>query len=76
MVPSTSLRNLTPSSTGDGSITLAVPGTIEDLNNDGHGQSLAATVTLMPAPAASMLPLSSIARLLIVTWPSAPGTQL
>src|SRR4029079_1087904 len=75
MNPSMSLVNCTPSSTALVSAALGTAGTAPDRQMLVHGHSLAAIETTTPAPAASRLPLSSIARLLIVADPGAPGVQ-
>ena len=60
--PKTSVRNLTPTSTGDVSPASGVPG-VTELPQSEHGQL---TATWLPAPGTWVLPLSSVARTLMV----------
>src|SRR4051812_47815530 len=71
-----SLRNLTPSSTGLASPASMIAGVAAAFHRLEHGQLPLLTVTVIPGPAISMLPLSSIARLRIVDGPGPPGSQL
>src|SRR3954466_14119868 len=73
--PLMSLLNLTPSSYGLGSGALGLVGTVDGFHRLGHGHAPTITDTVTPEPAASRLPLSSTARLRIVTAPTAPGDQ-
>src|SRR6185295_17256573 len=75
MKPSMSLLNFTPSSYGLESAALGLVGTVDGFHRLVHGQAPTTTGTVTPAPGASRLPLSSIARLRIVAVPSAPGDQ-
>src|SRR5436305_888757 len=75
MKPSMSLLNLTPSSYGLASDELGFVGTVDGFHRFGHGQAPTTTDTVMPLPADSRLPLSSIARLRSVADPSPPGDQ-
>ena len=70
--PATSERNLTPSSTAPGS--LSIGGTTESDQIE-QGQLAGTTSTTIPGPGVSRLPLSSAARVLIVAWPVALGVQ-
>src|SRR6266851_2091316 len=73
MYPPWSAVNLTPSSTDDVS---PVAAGAAELGSSEHGHGRGLTVTATPAPGVSMLPLSSVARLRIVTLPVGPGVQL
>src|SRR5262245_39847277 len=77
MKPSTSLVNFTPISTGFASEEFRTAGTADEFHKllllRGHPP--AAIETVMPAPADSMLPLASIARLRMVAMPNAHGGQ-
>src|SRR6478752_2843259 len=75
MNPSMSLVNCTPSSTALVSAALGTAGTAPERQMLVHGHSLATIEMATPAPAASRLPLSSIARLLIDAAPGTPGVQ-
>src|SRR4051812_15350844 len=75
MKPSASLLNLTPTSTALVSSELAMIGTADGFQSVVHGHVPAITETVAPAPADSMLPLSSIARVRIVADPTVPGFQ-
>src|SRR3982751_414284 len=75
MNPSMSLVNWTPSSTALVSAALGTAGTAPERQMLEHGHSFAAIDSATPAPADSRLPLSSIARLLMVAPPGAPGVQ-
>src|SRR3954469_4694608 len=75
MNPSMSLLNLTPSSYGLVSAALGLVGTTAGFQRFGHGHAPTTTETVMPGPAASRLPLSSTARLRIVTGPRTLGDQ-
>jgi hypothetical protein len=69
---------LTPSSTEAESESAGVPG-VAPLGQIEHGQVVGPplpTVTVTPAPAASKLPLSSAALLLIVTDPVLRGVHV
>src|SRR6266852_4717883 len=73
IVPPTSDRNFTPSSTELSGPLSAMPGAADDaqiVKLDGCD-----TVTVVPALGVSRLPLSSTARLLIVTVPELAGVQ-
>jgi hypothetical protein len=75
--PPTSLRNFTPTSTAAVSESAATPG-VAVSGQIVHGQVAGPglpTVTVTPAPGASRLPLSSAARLLMVTDPEPLGVQ-
>src|SRR4051794_2893061 len=75
MKPSMSLLNSTPSSTALPSAALGTVGTAVGFHRLVHGHSPWAIDTVVPGPAASRLPLSSIARALIVAEPGTPGVQ-
>src|SRR5438876_9677352 len=75
MKPSMSLLNFTPNSTALPSAALGTVGVAAGLHRLVHGHVPTTTVTLTPAPADSRLPLSSTARLRIVTAPSTLGDQ-
>ena len=75
MKPVMSLRNFTPSSTRSASAALRLAGIADGFHRLVHGHSPAITDTVMPAPADSMLPLSSIARLRIVRRADRAGVQ-
>jgi hypothetical protein len=78
MKPFTLARNLTPTSTALGSLDDALAGVVEEVQML-HGQFGGAggpMVTRTLADGASMLPLSSTLRLLIVAMPWGPGVQL
>src|SRR5262249_12629097 len=75
MKPSMSLLNSTPSSTALVSAALGTVGTAVGRQMLVQGQSPCSIDTVAPAPAASRLPLSSIARTLIVAEPGTPGVQ-
>src|SRR5215467_6410316 len=75
MNPSTSLLNCMPSSTALVSELLGTVGTELGLQTLVHGHSPCAIDTVLPAPAVSRLPLSSIARALMVAVPGTPGVQ-
>src|SRR5438067_2869986 len=75
MKPSWSAVNLTPTLTAALSDCDGVGGVTVDAQIV-HGQALGATVTATPLPGVSRLPLSSTARLLIVTLPVLDGVQL
>src|SRR3954452_16682575 len=75
MNPSMSLLNLTPSSYGLASAALGLVGTVVGFHKPVHGQAPTTTETVMPAPDASRLPLSSIERLRIVAAPGTLGDQ-
>src|SRR5262245_46302939 len=75
MKPAASLLNLTPSSSGVASPKSGIGGTVAAFQRLVHGQSPGSITTVTPAPAASRLPLSSIARVLIVADPGVPGVQ-
>src|SRR5215510_12597507 len=76
MKPFTSERNLTPSSTAAVSESLITVG-VAELGQIVHGHEAGAlvTVTVVPTPGVSRFPLSSAARVLIVTEPSVVGVQ-
>src|SRR2546428_199277 len=71
MKPLTSERNLRPTSTGCGSLAFAKAGVVV-ASQMLHGQ---VTLTVVPAPGVSWLPLSSTARLLITAGPALDGAQ-
>src|SRR6267378_3742715 len=76
MKPSMSLENRTPTSTELASKASTVTGTaVAGFHRWLQGQMLPTTVTSTPAEGLSTLPLSSVARLLTVTVPVAPGDQ-
>ena len=76
MKPFTSERNLTPSSTAPVSESLTTVG-VAELGQivHGHDPGVLMTVTVVPTPGVSRLPLSSAARVLIVTEPSVAGVH-
>ena len=74
MKPSWSERNFTPRLTDPVSLSLGTAG-VADAAQIVQGQVLVPTVTVLPAPGTSMLPLSSAARLLMVTEPVTAGVQ-
>src|SRR4051812_4712021 len=77
MKPLTSVRNFVPSSTDDGSpSSTGFGGTVDALQiEQGHVRD-SVTETATPAPGVSRLPVSSYARLLIVTLPFPAAVQL
>ena len=75
MKPSVSGWNFTPSSTGCGSFSLGLVGTVRLLHSE-HGHTCGAAVTVMAAPGASRFALSSAARARIVTGPSTAGVKV
>src|SRR5262245_61241578 len=75
MKPLTSLLNLTPTSTAVPSPEFRTAGVTVGFHSVVHGQLPGPMVTVTPAPAVWMLPLSSIARLRMLALPTAPGDQ-
>src|SRR6185295_5903704 len=75
MKPSMSLVNCTPSSTALPSAALGTVGAAVGRHRLVQGHSPWAIETVLPAPADSRLPLSSMARTLIVAEPGTPGVQ-
>src|SRR3954470_24026044 len=75
MNPSMSLLNLTPSSSAVPSPKSGIGGALVGLNRLVQGQSPCTTLIVIPGPAASRLPLSSIARVRRIALPSDPGVQ-
>src|SRR5580765_345923 len=75
MKPSVSLMNFTPTSTAFVSAVFTTMGTADGLNRVVQGQLPATTRTVTTGAGASILPLSSTARLRIVAAPRAPGDQ-
>src|SRR4051794_15557367 len=75
MKPLMSLLNFTPSSTAFPSVLLGRLGTIDGCQRLVHGQVPGVTDTGTLGPGGSTLPLSSMARLRIVTEPVALGIQ-
>src|SRR2546423_13550279 len=75
MKPLTSLLNFTPTSIALASPAFGAAGPTDGGHKLVHGQLPTTIETVTPGPAPSMLPLSSIARLRIVTGPTAPGDQ-
>src|SRR4051794_29417623 len=74
-VPVWSAVNLTPTLVAFLSESLGVAGIALGAKMV-HGQVFGAAPTVTPGPGVSRLPLSSAARLLIVTWPEERGVQL
>ena len=76
MKPPTSLENFTPTSIAFVSPLSAFCGTVTSwFHRLVQGQRLGPTVTAAPAEGASILPLSSVARLWMIAEPVAPGVQ-
>src|SRR5712692_551192 len=74
MVPLTSGRNLTPSSTA--LVSVAVCAGVGEAFQMLHGQAGGdVIVTVTPAPGCSRLPLASVARLVMVLVPATGGVQ-
>src|SRR5262245_44962192 len=74
MVPATSDWNFTPSSTALPSPLIAAG--VAEVPNRLQGQVWPPTATVTPAEGLSTLPLSSVARDLIVTWPAPDARQV
>src|SRR4029077_15979556 len=75
MKPSMSLLNATPSSTALVSAALGTVGTADGRQMLVHGHSPWAIDTVGPTPARPRVPVSAIARTLIVAAPGTPGVQ-
>jgi hypothetical protein len=73
MLPSSSARNLTPSSSWPASPESTWPGVVPESQIE-QGQARGCTVT-SKLFGDSRLALSSTARVLMVAWPSSPGVQ-
>ena len=73
MEPDASARKRTPTSIGWLSFRSVSAGSASPKSEQGHVRPV--TVTATPADGALRLPLSSAARLRIVTWPAAAGVH-